>query len=299
MTTRDAAGEQRCVPTRLRDAPFESVRLPAGEVEYRRVGSGTPLLFVHGVFVNGELWRDVVDGLSADFECIVLEMPLGGHRKPMNPTADLTPTGLADLIGQVIETLGLGPVRLVANDSGGALSQIFASRRPDLVHSLVLTSCDTYEYFFPPLFRPLPLLARSSAAMALMSRALQWRWVRRTPLAFGWATKRPMAAEVEKGYVRPLLDRDIRRDVAKALRDVRPSYTLEAAEKLRGFHKPVLLLWGEYDRFFPVHTAHRLARDLPDARLELLADTGAFVPEDAADRVVDAIIDFYAAESQS
>ncbi len=146
--------------------PFQEVAVTGGRIRYRRMGTGTPLLFVHGVFVNSDLWRNVVPALSDEFDCVVLDLPLGSHSLPMAPDAALSPPDLAAILAEVIEALDLGPVRIVANDSGGALTQILTARRPELVHSVVLTSCDAYNYFFPPLFRTLPIAARIPGALA-------------------------------------------------------------------------------------------------------------------------------------
>ncbi len=269
-------------PEAYLDLPFHEVPVTGGRIRYRRAGTGTPLLFVHGVFVNSDLWRGVVPRLVDRFDCVALDLPLGSHGLPMHPDADLSPDGLVAILAEVVDALGLAPVRIVANDSGGALTQILTSRRPDLVHSVVLTSCDAYTYFFPPLFRTLPVAARVPGALRLLAQALRLRWVRRLPVAYGWVTRRPMPPETEESYLRPMRESAaVRRDLAKALRDVRGSLTLAAAERLRSYPGRVLVVWGEYDRVFPLRHGRRLAADLPHAELVTLPDTGAFVPEDA------------------
>lgn len=282
------------------DLPFQEVAVSGGRIRYRRAGTGTPLLFVHGVFVNSDLWRGVVPELVDRFDCITLDLPLGSHGLPMQPDADLSPDGLVAILVEVIEALGLAPVRIVANDSGGALTQILTSRHPELVHSLVLTSCDAYTYFFPPLFRTLPVAARVPGALWVLAQALRLPWVRRLPVAFGWVTTRPMPAETEESYLRPMRESAaVRRDLAKALRDVRNSYTLAAAEKLRSYQGRVLLVWGEYDKVFPLRHARQLAQDLPHAELVTLPDTGAFVPEDAPQALARLVRDFFLASDET
>jgi pimeloyl-ACP methyl ester carboxylesterase len=274
--------------------PFRELPVSGGRIRYRRAGTGTPVLFVHGVFVNSDLWRGVVPQLVDDFDCIALDLPLGSHGLPMGSGADLSPDGLVAILVEVIETLGLAPVRIVANDSGGALTQVLTSRHPDLVHSIVLTSCDAYDYFFPPLFRTLPVAARVPGALRVLSQALRVPWVRRLPIAYGWVTRRPMPSQTEESYLRPMRESAaVRRDLSKVLRDVRSSYTLTAAEKLRSYPGRVLLVWGEFDKVFPLRHARQLAHDLPHADLVTLPDTGAFVPEDAPDDLARLIRGFF------
>ena len=131
------------------------VHLPQGTIRYREDGNGEPLLFVHGVLVNGDLWRKVVPQLSKDFRCIVPDWPFGSHETPLSPDADLSPPALAQMIVDFMDAIGLESATLVGNDTGGALCQLVATEHPERVSRLVLTSCDIYDRFPPPPFKPL------------------------------------------------------------------------------------------------------------------------------------------------
>src|SRR5688500_18689891 len=133
------------------DTPMamKEVRLKQGVVRYREVGSGPPLVFVHGLLVNGELWRKVVPLLSGSYRCIVPDWPLGSHAVALEPDAELSPVGVAALIADFLAALELKGVTLVGNDSGGALCQLVATRHPERLGRLVLTTCDAFEVFPP------------------------------------------------------------------------------------------------------------------------------------------------------
>ncbi|GAB3583400.1 alpha/beta fold hydrolase [Amycolatopsis endophytica] len=253
-----------------------------GDVRYFDRGEGRPVVFIHGVLVNANLWRHVTpDVADAGFRCLTLDLPLGAHETALHPDADLTPTGLADLIADFLDALDLRGVVLVANDTGGALTQIMLSRRPERVERVVLTPSDSFDYFFPPAFRPLTLLAQIPGSMRPLAAFLQVRALHRTPLVFGGLTKYPIPRAIVDSYTAPAHRQPgIRRDLRKVLRAVHSRYTLEAAEKLRAFDKPVLLVWADEDRTFPLRLGRRLAALLPDARLVQVADSYAFVPED-------------------
>lgn len=269
------------------------VHLPQGTVRYREEGSGEPLLFVHGVVVNGSLWRKVVPQLAKDFRCIVPDWPLGAHEVPMAPDADLSPPGLARLIVDFIDALGLDRVTLVGNDTGGALAQIVAAEYPDRVARLVLTSCDIYDRFFPPLFKPLKMAAAVPGAMWVIGQSLRPRFAQRLPVAYGWVTKRhPDQAVVDAWLAPGRASAGVRRDLRKVLRGVDARHTLAAAEKLKRFERPVLLAWAAEDRLFPLDYARRLADALPDAELVAIDDSYTFVPEDRPEPLVEAIAAF-------
>ncbi|HEY3464550.1 MAG TPA: alpha/beta fold hydrolase [Amycolatopsis sp.] len=258
------------------------VRLPAGEVRYFERGSGAPVVFVHGVLTNAELWRKVVpDVADAGFRCLAPDLPLGSHDLPMRADADLSPTGNADVIADFLEALDLHDVTLVANDTGGALTQILLSRRPERVGRVVFTPSDCFDYFFPPIFKPLPRLARIPGSMAVLGQLLRIRALYPLPMLFGWVVKRPLPDAVAQAYLSPLRkSAGVRRDLRKLLRDVHPRHTLAAAEALRRYDRPVLLAWAPEDKLFPIRLAHRLAALLPDARLVEVPDSYTFVSED-------------------
>ena len=82
-------------------------------------------------------------------------------------------------------------------------------------------------------------------------------------------------------------------------RALSPIYTLTAAEQLRSFSRPVLLVWPHEDRFFPYSYAERLAALLPDARLVPVEDSYTFVSEDQPEALVSAIVAFMAEKTAS
>jgi pimeloyl-ACP methyl ester carboxylesterase len=271
------------------------VDLSAGRISYRDVGDGPPIVFLHGLLVNGQLWRKVTPALESDYRCIVPDLPLGSHTIPLSPNADVTPPALARLIMEFVEELGLEDVTLVANDTAGALTQI-AMTQPghERIARVVLTSCDAFDNFLPPMFRGLQLAARVPPLLTALIQPLRLRPLRRLPIGFGWLTKRPIdPPEVESAYVRPAFTRkEIRRDVTRILRGIDSRHTNEAAERLPQFDRPVLIAWATEDKVFPYAHAEKLAGLLPNARLEGIPDSYSFVPEDQPDRVAELIREF-------
>lgn len=83
-------------------------------------GDGPVVVLLHGVLMNGSLWETVVAGLRDDYRCVVPELPLGGHRRPIPGDADLTLPSLSKLLAEFLVELDLKDVTLVSNDWGGA-----------------------------------------------------------------------------------------------------------------------------------------------------------------------------------
>jgi pimeloyl-ACP methyl ester carboxylesterase len=265
----------------LSDMPETTLQLPQGQVRVRESGEGPPIVFIHGLLVDGRLWDDVAAELSTSHRCILPDLPLGSHRTAMRPDADLTPYGLARLIADVLDELDLHDVTLVANDTGGALSQLVVTRHPERIGRLVLTPCDAFDNFLPPMLRPMQYAGGYvPGALALISQTMRSDALLRGPLGFGPLVMRHRP-ELYRAWVEPVrTDSGVRRDLKKVFRGIRPRYTLEAAEKLPAFDKPVLIAWADGEKLFPRAHAERLAQLLPDARLETVADSRTFVPLD-------------------
>ena len=269
------------------------VELGQGTVRYRERGSGEPLVFLHGVLVNGDLWRNVVPRVAEQgYRCIVPDLPLGAHEVPLREDADLSPPGLARLIADFTRALDLERPTAVANDTGGGLVQIAVAEDPALFGRLVLTSCDAFEHFFPLMFKYLSVSARIPGSITLLRHSTKLKAVRRAPFGFGWLMNEAPPPKVRESWIEPLADPRVRRDVTKVLRGIDKRHTLAAAERLGAFQGPVLLAWGEKDRIFPLEDAKKLAEIFPDARLRTFPGAQAFVPEDAPEELAREIVEF-------
>jgi pimeloyl-ACP methyl ester carboxylesterase len=269
MSISEALGERR------------TARVPAGTLEYRERGSGPPLVFVHGAAVNGDLWRKVVPEMADEYRCIALDVPLGGHSIALDGEPDLSLFGVARIVADFLEALDLSDVTVVANDTGGAVSQALVGRHPERVGRLVLTSCDAFENFPPKAVAYLPWLARVPGSFRLVGHALRLRPLQRLPIAYGWATHRPIERRIVDSYLHGLrTSAGVRRDFARMLRAADPRDTVEAAGLLPSFDRPALVVWAADDRFFPRDHGRRLAELLPQGRFELVSNSRTFIPED-------------------
>jgi pimeloyl-ACP methyl ester carboxylesterase len=273
--------------------PSAMLDLPGGRVQYQEAGTGPSIVFVHGVLSNANLWRKVVARLAPAFRCVTLDLPLGSHRVPMAPDADLSPRGLADLIADALAALDLDEVTLVGSDTGGALCQIAITRRPERVGRLMLTSCDYRENFPPPTFRRLVDAAGQPGRLRRRLARMEDRSGRHLPAAYGSVAKRPIDDDASDSYVLPALHDDaVFADLERVMVELDPAQAVEAADRLGEFDKPVLIAWSADDPAFPVADARALAAAFPSSRLEWIEDSYAFSPEDRPDRVAELVAAF-------
>ncbi len=275
---------------------MKEIRLPQGPIRYRESGAGEPIVLVHGLLVDGELWREVIPRLARDFRVIAPDWPLGSQELPLDSTptrpADLSPPALARLIADFIAALELENVTLVGNDSGGALCQLVAVEHPERLARLVLTPCDAYDNFPPPFFRPLQAISRVPGALTAIGQLMRLPAARRSPTAYGWVSKRADDALTGSWLRASRTNPRVRRQMGEFLRGMRSGYTEAAARRFGEFDKPVLIAWAPEDRFFELSYGERLAAAFPNARLELIDDSYTFVSLDQPERTAELIAAF-------
>jgi len=275
-----------------------TVDLPQGRIHYRVAGPAdskfAPVVFVHGILVDGELWAGTAAALAArGIRSYAPDLPLGAQRITMNPDADLSPRGVAGLLLSFLAELGLSDVTLVGNDTGDALCQFLIDADASRIGALVLTNGDAFEKFPPPPIGLLVKLAASAFRLRLVLPPLRVTAIRHSFLGYGLLVAGPLDAELTRRWLAPLsADAGVRRDTARFMRGVRRADLIEVSNRMKDFTRPVLLVWGGADRLFPMPFARRVAAAFPHARLVEVAGGRTFVPLDQPDRVAAEISGF-------
>ncbi len=269
----------------------------AGDISYLDTGGDGPtVLLLHGLLMDETLWTEVVADLRADHRCIVPLLPLGAHRQPVDAHADLSLTGIASLVHELIERLDLADVTLMGNDTGGAIVQLVVANHPNgRIGRIGLIACEAFDNV-PPGLTGKTVVAVGKLPPKLFGAFMQQmrlKPIRRLPIAFGWLTKR--GDKTTKQWMQPLLaNADIRRDAVKALRIIGKNRTvlLDAAENLSKLDRPALIAWADRDRVMPPEHGRRLAELIPNSRLVIVEDTYTLIPLDQPALLTSAIRGF-------
>lgn len=263
-----------------------TVELSAGTIEYRDTGGDGPVLvFLHGPPMNATVWRKVLERLPGEYRCVLPTWPLGGHRIPMRPDADLSLRGIGLLVGEFLERLDLRDVTLVLNDWGGG-QVLLTEGRTERLARVVLSSCEAFDNYPPGIpGKLLGALGRIPGGIAALLHLLRFRAVQRAPGGWGWMSKRPIPQEVQRDWFTPGRgDRAVRRDLIRYGRGIPPKPVLRQwAEAMGTFDRPVLVAWAAEDKVMPREHGRRLAELCSQGRLVEVPDSRTLIPEDNPD----------------
>lgn len=270
-----------------------TIELSAGTIDYVDTGGDGPVVVpVHGLIMDATVWGGVVADLGADHRCVVPTLPLGAHRMPMRADADLSLTGQARLLGELIERLDLHDVTLVANDWGGPL--VTAVEYQHLIDRLVLTPCEAFDNVPPGLPGKFAgLSGRLPGGLFLAAQAMRVRPLRRMPNVLGRMVSAPMPHDLIDGWIVPLrTQRDVRRDLARYIRTTDDSCLDAIVGDLARLDLPVLVAWTTDDLVMPAEHGPRLAELVPYGHCAEIANSRTLVPLDQPAVLASLIRDF-------
>lgn len=283
LTPRSAADLFRREPDRFVDTG-------AGEVAYRRVGTGPDVLFVHGWPVSGATFRTLLPYLAPHVTCHVIDLPGSGDSR-FGPDTPLSIERHIASVRRVLDVLALDDVAVVGHDSGGLIARHALASDPRL---RALGLIDTEQPRGPSWRLTLFLAARHVPGF---HTGLGWvagrRRLRRNSLVLGGGFADPslLDGEFDEFFLRPLREQaERRRAAARVLRSYDSRYVRELPAVHARITIPVQLVWGERDAFFPVTWAEEMVATFPDAHLSVVKGAGLFSHEERPADVAAALL---------
>ena len=250
------------------DMQKRNLQTASGQIGYTERGEGPVALFVHGVLLNGYLWRYQLQHLSDIRRCISLDLLAHGNTQ-ISPNQDVSVTANAKMLGEFLDALDIAQVDLVGNDSGGGIAQIFAATQPQRVRSLVLTNCDAHDNWPPEAFKPFLALSAAGGLRGAVDAMLADKNVYRAQDALGPAYEHPqeVSDDTIERYLRPHVRSAQRiRDMERFLAAFDPVHTMRIEDGLRSLQAPTLVAWGSDDIYFDVTWSTWLAETIPGTR---------------------------------
>lgn len=267
------------------------VALKQGRIAYRESGRGPTALFLHGFPLSSFQWRDALERLASHRRCLAPDwMGLGDTEVAAGQS--VTPAAQAGMLAAFLDRLDAGPVDIIANDSGGAVAQLFLIDHPQRVRSLFLTNCDVETDSPPAAVLPILDLARAGLYPDLyLEPWLAHKDAARSPGGLGgmcYSNPANPTDEALEHYLRPLVSSDER----KALVDryalgLAPNPLAGIAGRLRACRQPTRIVWGMEDGIFSPRSPDYLAGLMPQATIHRLDKAKLFWPEEYPEVIVE------------
>ena len=284
--------------------PRKPIRLERGDVAYVDQGDGRApaALFVHGVLVNADLWRNVIWDVGDARRCIAPDLPAHGATPAPDgdgATTDLSLNGLAAMLDELSARLRLDRVDVVANDTGGAVAQVFAARFPQRIRTLTLTNCDVHDNFPPEPFKPFVALAEAGELGPMVAAMAGDLTVARSEIGFAQGYARPdrLPDELLASYLGPFVP-DQGRGLERFLASSSAAELMAVEPLLAELDVPAQVAWGTADLFFEPSWAERLRAMIPGVeRVTLVPDAMLFWPDERAADLVPLLRGFWEAHA--
>ena len=266
-----------------------SVRAGDLTLHYRELGSGPPVLLVHGWPTSSFLWREVMKPIAERNRVIAIDLPgFGGSDKPTD--ASYSFRFFDQAITDFLDALELDRVGLAVHDLGGPVGVHWAIRNRERIDRLALLNTLLYA-------RP------SWAAIAFVLGVripgtrdfLTSRRGLDLAMRVGIANRDRVTDEVLEGVRAPFVTRDARRALARAGHGLSPKGFREIERALPELQWPVRAVYGERDRILPdvAKTMAKVKRDIPHAEVIPLPGLGHFLQEDDPEKVGDLLAEFF------
>ena len=276
--------QDNATTTNAIDAHRGQVRTRSGPVSYIDTGGpGRAVLFVHGLGTSSYLWRHVIGQLDGQRRCVAVDLPLHGQT-PAAAGQDFSLPGLARFLADFCDGLELNDIDLVANDTGGAISQVFAAGHAERLHTLTLTNCETHHNLPPKAFLPTILLARMGLFARIAPRMT--RDIRRArKRAFGsvYQDIANLPEDIARVWLEPMATAESARQGQRLLTSLHARDLLAIEPGLARLQVPTLIVWGTGDRAFRLKWAYWLRDTIPGAT-DVVEVDGArlFFPDERA-----------------
>ncbi len=249
-------------------------------VRVDEVGSGPPMVFIHGLVGVNSHWLPTARALAPRTRCLLVETPLlqlrGRH---------CNVEGVADILSRTISQLTDQPAIVVGSSFGGHVALRIALERPELCRALVLTGASgLYEKSYD---EELEQTVLNKPKREVQHRP-SWEWLRRQIGELFYDPDLAPREDVDRSFAE-LSHRRCARAMVKLSKSARRDHM---GDRLHAITMPTLLLWGRQDIVTPPRVAEEFRALIPDARLHWLDQCGHAPMIEKPQEFTDALVSF-------
>jgi len=253
------------------------------DVHYRDEGKGEVLLLIHGIFSSLHTFDQWTEIFKKQFRVIRLDLPGFGITGPSldnKYSIELFTLFIIDFL----DAIKVKKFNIAGNSLGGWMSWELALVSSKRINKMILLNSAGYindrNYPLPFIIAQTPLLRNS---FSFIPRAVVRRFLRQV-----FCDQTSITEEMVNRYY-DLIHRDGNLD---AFVKIANSYFIQNTHKLNKLKMPVLVIWGDKDRWINLKHAHYFHRDLPDSTLLIYENVGHVPMEEVPERSALDVINF-------
>lgn len=259
----------------------------AMEIAYTDLGSGPPLILMHGIPTWSFLFHEVIDQLAVTNRVIAPDF-IGHGQSDQRDVFDRSLRAQRDMVIALMDRLGLERATLVGHDTGGGVALIMAVENPERVGRLVLSNIVAYDSW------PIDDMISVGHPGWARKGIEEIRAFLVQGFAEGLSRKDRLTPEFVEGVVAPYVTEAGKISLVRNASGLNTSHTTMLTPRLGGIRAETLLVWGVDDPWQPVSDGERLAKDIPDARLVPIENASHWIPQDAPQEWLAAVVPFVA-----
>ncbi|MFY9269205.1 MAG: alpha/beta fold hydrolase [Candidatus Manganitrophaceae bacterium] len=262
------------------------------DLHHIEVGAGPPLLLIHGLFDHLETWERMIPHLSNRFRIVAIDLP-GFGKSPLPEKWAASLSGMIDSVIAFLDLKKLDRVSIVGSSMGGGVALGIAARDPERTERIVLIN--PYGFPSPPVAVEVARSRIRGKLLPYLLRGFLFRRCARSIFSRSLHNQSLLTDALIEKVVAPFSSLRRRQDLFRFLEGVSLEEMREVDALLPQIRHPVLILWGQEDRWLQIDHAERLHRQLPESRIILLPDCGHLPQIDRPQAVAEAIgrfIDF-------
>ncbi len=257
------------------------------QIAYTRIGTGDPVLLIHGITTSSFIWRNIAPPLSRDYDVVAVDL-LGCGQSTKDLLADYSIKNQASILAELIIKLNLGKTHIVGHDIGGGIAQIMAVKFPHLIQDMVLINTIGYNYWpVQPITTMRTPIFRQFAMMSLDMGMLQ-KLIKK-----GLYKKESYTEEFRSLVWEEMANKKRRKSFLHLAKCLNNQHLMEIASELKNIKFPVLIIRGDGDVYLNSIISTRLEEDIPSGEILRVRTGGHFIQEDEPDLLIQEISEFY------
>jgi pimeloyl-ACP methyl ester carboxylesterase len=266
--------------------PTSLEKLASGRrLRIARVGSGPPVVLLHGYPDNLQIWSELARRLADRFEVIGFDWPGMGYSDAWS--GGTTPFHMAERLHKILNELGIDRASIVGMDMGGQPALVFAANYPAQIDRLVVMN--SLVLWDEETSWEIEVLRKYGWNRFILSKfpRLVFRRAERSFLPRGQRLPSELRNDLWNSFSR----KDVRVFIARLCSGYQGTL-MQLPEAYKKIACPTLVLWGEDDKHFPPNHARRLSAAVSGSTLKIIPRARHWMAWYLADEVAESIRDF-------